>query len=33
MLSGELLDEFIDELIELEREKRLTDLFGEAVLK
>jgi len=29
MLAGELLEEFIDELIEQEREQSLKDIFGE----
>ncbi len=30
MLSGELLEEFIDELLELERTHKIKDIFGEA---
>ena len=33
MLSGELLEEFIDELIELERDQKLREMFGEEALK
>jgi hypothetical protein len=33
MLSGDLLEEFIDELIEDERKKKLKDLFGDAATK
>ena len=33
MLTGELLEEFVDELLEHERTQRLKDLFGEAALQ
>lgn len=33
MLSGELLEEFIEELIENEREQELKSIFGEEALK
>ena len=33
MLSGELLEEFIDELQDLERENKLKDIFGDEVFK
>lgn len=32
MLSGELLAEFIDDLIENERVQRLKELFGDVVI-
>jgi hypothetical protein len=33
MLSGELLEEFIDELIEQEREEKLKEIFGAEAFK
>jgi hypothetical protein len=33
MLSGELLEEFIDELISLDREEKLKVLFGDTSTK
>ena len=33
MLAGELLEEFIDELIVLERENKLKDIFGDDAFK
>ena len=33
MLSGDLLEEFIDEMIEHEREYKLIELFGADVMK
>jgi peptide chain release factor 1 len=33
MLSGDLLEEFIDELTEMERENKLRDIFGDEAFK
>ena len=33
MLSGELLEVFLDELIDYERNETLKDMFGEEALK
>ena len=33
MLAGDLLDEFVDELIDQEREQKIIDIFGAEAIK
>lgn len=33
MLSGDLLEEFVDELLEMERTQNIREIFGEAALE